>query len=83
MDVSITYKKSEWQKKKDDSKLNFSIPNQKEKKKLSDNDIISVRDILKSTSGNKTDFMYSVIMNGYEEKMMPKYIEGGLTWLMN
>ena len=26
--------------------------------------------------------MYSVIMNGYVEKIMPEYIDGGLTWLM-
>ena len=43
---------------------------------------ISVRDIVASTSENKTDFMYSVIMNQYVEKMMPNYIDGGLKWLM-
>ena len=51
-------------------------------KKISDEDMVSIRDILASTSGNKTDFMYSVIMNGYVENIMPEYIDGGLLWLM-
>ena len=82
MDVTATYKKSEWIQKRTDSKLDFSIPNKKNNKKISDDDMVSLRDILASTSGNKTDFMYSVIMNGYVEKIMPEYIDGGLTWLM-
>lgn len=82
MNVTDTYKKSEWIQKRTDSKLNFSIPNKKNDKKISEDDIVSIRDILASTSGNKTDFMYSVIMNGYVENIMPKYIDGGLTWLM-
>jgi len=82
MDVSKTYKKSEWKQKRSDSKLEFSIPTKKNGIQLSDDDVVSVRDILSSTTGNKTDFMYSVIMNGYVETMMPKYIDGGLQWLM-
>lgn len=82
MDVSITYKKKDWIKKRDDSKLDFSIPIKKGKTKLNDNSSISIRDILSSSSGNKTDFMYSVIMNDHVEKMMPDYIDGGLKWLM-
>ena len=82
MDVTVSYKKSEWVEKRNASKLNFSIPDTKNGKKTSKNTIMSVRDILASTSGNKTDFMYSVIMNKYVEKMMPEYINGGLTWLM-
>lgn len=82
MDVTTTYKKSEWNKKRIDSKLDFSIPSKKGVNRISDNDMVSVRDILASTSGNKTDFMYSVIINGYVEKMMPEYIYGGLIWLM-
>jgi len=82
MDVSKTYKKKEWIEKREDSKLDFSIPIKKGKTKLNDNSIISIRDILSSSSGNKTDFMYSVIMNDHVEKMMPDYIDGGLKWLM-
>ncbi len=82
MNVTTTYKKSEWKTKKTESNLDFSIPLKKDGNKISDNDIVSVRDILNSTSGTKTDFMYSVIMNKYVEKMMPDYIDGGLKWLM-
>lgn len=76
MDVSNTFTKVEWIEKKDTSKLIFSIPGNKNSKN------ISVRDILQSSSGNKTDFMYSVIMNDLVGKMMPNYIDGGLKWLM-
>lgn len=82
MDVSKEYKKIEWIQKRKDAKLLFSIPSKKNGALLSHNDIVTVRDILSSTSGSKTDFMYSVILNGYVEKMMPKYIDGGLKWLM-
>lgn len=40
--------------------------------------MVSIRNILASTSGNKMDFMYSVIMNGYVENIMPEYIDGGV-----
>lgn len=82
MNVSETFKKKDWKKRHDDSKIKFSIPRKKGNRNVSDDDTVSVRDILESTSGNKTDFMYSVIMNGYVEKMMPDYIDGGLKWLM-
>ena len=82
MNVSTTFMKKEWKKKQEDSKLKFSIPRKKNKQSVSDDDDVSVRDILESTSGNKTDFMYSVIMNEYVEKMMPEYVDGGLKWLM-
>ncbi|MFR7591994.1 MAG: AAA family ATPase [Longibaculum sp.] len=82
MNVSTTYKKSEWIQKRAESNLKFSIPAKKDGNKISDDDVISVRDILASTSGSKIDFMYSVILNHYEEKMIPKYIDGGLSWLM-
>ena len=82
MDVSTIIKKSEWKQKRDESKLNYSIPNKKDGELISDDDKISVRDIITATSGKKADFMYSVIMNGYVEEMMPEYINGGLQWLM-
>lgn len=82
MDVSTIIKKSEWKQKREESKLNYSIPNTKDGKLVSDDDKISVRDIITATSGRKADFMYSVIMNGYVEQMMPEYINGGLQWLM-
>ena len=82
IDVSAIFKKSEWKKKKEESKLDFSVPNKKDETVISDDDNISIRDVLVSTSGKKVDFMYSVIMNGYVEEMMPEYINGGLQWLM-
>lgn len=82
MDVSKCYKKSDWKEKRKDSELKFSIPRMKNKKEIADDDMVSVRDILAATSGNKTDFMCSVIMKDYVKKMLPDYIERGLEWLM-
>ena len=67
MDVSTTFKKKDWNKKRKESKLRFSIPRKKNKQIVSDDDIISIRDILESTSGNKIDFMYSVEYFGATE----------------
>lgn len=77
--VEVKLKRSEWIKKRTDSKLKFSIPNNKENEHDSE---FSLRDILKSTSGEKTDFMYSVILNKLVTEMEPRYISEGLTWLM-
>lgn len=82
MDVSKCYKKSDWKEKRKDSELKFSIPRMKNEKEIADDDMVSVRDILAATSGNKTDFMCSVIMKDYVKKMLPDYIERGLEWLM-
>lgn len=78
-DVSMKLKRSEWYKKKKESKLKYSIPNNRKGEKDTE---FSLRNILNSTSGNKTDFMYSVILNGFVEKMEPNYISEGLIWLM-
>lgn len=77
--VETKLKRSEWIKKRADSKLKFSIPNNKENEHDSE---FSLRDILKSTSGEKTDFMYSVILNKLVTEMEPGYISEGLVWLM-
>ena len=66
-------------KKREDSKLLFSVPRNKKGESES---LFTLRDILKSTSGNKTDFMCSVIMNNLVETMEPNYISEGLKWLM-
>ena len=78
-DVSMKLRRSEWVKKKKESKLKYSVPNNLNGEKDSE---FSLRNILNSTSGNKTDFMYSVILNGFVEKMEPNYISEGLKWLM-
>ena len=78
-DISKKLKRTDWCIKKENSKLQFSIPHNKEGEKDSE---FSLRDILKSTSGKKTDFMYSVIMNNLLGEMEPDYISEGLEWLM-
>lgn len=83
IDVSHEGTVKEWKKRRTDSKLDFSIPMKINGAKLSDEDKITLRDILKASSGNKTNFMYSVIMNDCVETMEPDYIRGGLEWLMS
>lgn len=77
--VEAKLKRSDWIKKRDESNLRYSIPNNEKKGEDSE---FSLRDILKSTSGEKTDFMYSVILNKLVTDMEPKYINEGLAWLM-
>lgn len=79
INVTENFTKKEWVEKKTESKLNFVIPTKNKK----DDDPIGLRDILKSTSGSKTSFMYSVVLNNCAEKTEPNYIRGGLEWLMN
>ena len=76
--VTMSFTKKEWTKKRDESKLKFVIPT----KGIKEDEQIKLRDILKSTSGSKTNFMYSVIINKKAEKTEPDYIQGGLKWLM-
>ena len=77
IDVTNSFSLKEWKEKRKDSKLDFSLPRKKDA-----TDSVFLRDILESTSGNKTNFMYSVVLNGYVEKTEPNYIRGGLDWLM-
>lgn len=79
VDISQKLKRSTWCIKKTKSKLQFSIPRNR---KDEDDSEFSLRDILKSSAGMKTDFMYSVIMNNLLIKMEPNYISEGLKWLM-
>ena len=78
IDVTISFTKKEWTKKREDSKLEFVIPT----KGIKEDDPISLRDILISTAGSKTNFMYSVVLNKKTEETEPSYIQGGLKWLM-
>ena len=71
-------KRSEWKSIRKNNKLTFTIPNNK---KDEDDSEYSIRKIVEATSNNKTDFMYSVILSGIEEKMLPDYIKKGLLWL--
>lgn len=78
IDVTKSFTKKEWMEKRSEAQLNYVIP----AKNVKDDDPIRLRDILKSTAGSKTSFMYSVIMQNYTEKTEPDYIQGGLKWLM-
>lgn len=68
-----------WVTKRKEKKLKFTIP--KSSAETDDSEEYSIRDIVKHTENRKTDFMYSVILNGHLENMLPNYIEEGLKWL--
>lgn len=78
IDVTKSFTKKEWMEKRSEAQLNYVIP----AKNVKDDDPIRLRDILRSTAGSKTSFMYSVIMQNHTEKTEPDYIQGGLKWLM-
>lgn len=78
IDVTTILSCKKWKDKKTESKLDFVIPT----KGIKDDDPIKLRAILESTSGSKTNFMYSVILNKKAEKTEPDYIMRGLEWLM-
>ena len=82
MNVCVPVKKREWKQRRTESKLQFSIPRKRNNTPIDDEDIITIHEIIEATSGKKTDFMYSVILNEYVRLMMPEYIDGGLKWLM-
>lgn len=75
-----TKRRSEWKALKKEKGLSFSIPNNKEGE--TDSDFYS-RNIVNSTSNNKTDFMYSLIIKNELFNAEPNYIKEGLEWLMN
>lgn len=79
--VNITKKPKEWRKFRERTELKISIPRIKDKKKVTENCDIDIRDILSSTSNGKTNFMYSVIETNKINETMPIYIEDGLKWL--
>jgi len=79
-------KRSEWIKKRKETMLKFSVPNNrvvnKKTNEREEDSTFTLHDILEATSNGKTDFMYSVIMYGFDESMLPTYIQEGLEWLM-
>ncbi|MBN1071333.1 ATP-dependent endonuclease [Clostridium botulinum] len=79
-------KRTKWFEKRNATNLKFSIPNNRlinpKSKEREDDSEFSLYNILEATSNGKTNFMYSVIMEGFDEKMLPTYIEEGLEWLM-
>ncbi|PEL39452.1 ATP-dependent endonuclease [Bacillus wiedmannii] len=72
-----------WIQRRNIDKLKYVVPNPVKPNEDNPNpdNKYSIRDIVKHTENRKTDFMYSVILNGLIEKMLPSYIEEGLDWL--
>ena len=70
-----TKTRKEWASLRKSDKLKFVIPQKV--------DPCSIHTIVQHTSKNKTDFMYSVILNKLADAMLPDYIEEGLKWLTN
>lgn len=64
-----------WSQYRKDSALDFSIPNGKSK--------VTIRQIVVSTSGKKTDFMYSLILKPDFHQYAPSYVFDALDWLSN
>lgn len=73
--VFDTKPKDEWILIRENTGLKYSIP--------SNIKYPSIKDIVKSTSKQKTDFMYSVILNDLLIEMLPAYVESGLKWLLS
>jgi len=65
--------KDEWKELRKNTKLKFTIPRE-------GNDC-NLHTIVLHTSNGKTDFMYSVILNGLVDSMLPTYIKEALLWL--
>ena len=72
-----TFNHEKWSSLKNESNLKFSIP----KKQSGEDSQKSLIDILNSTANNKTDFMFSVLLEHKALEMMPNYIIRGLRWL--
>lgn len=68
--------RSKWKEYKKQYCLKFSIPRKEKQSQY------NIREIVDATSDNKTDFMYSVIMNDLVKEMLPNYIKEGLEWLI-
>lgn len=79
IDIFTKNNRSKWIEIRKNYHLRFSIPNNKKGENDSE---FTIRNIIDSTANNKTDFMYSVILNAYTEEMLPVYIKEGLLWLM-
>jgi predicted ATP-dependent endonuclease of OLD family len=65
--------KEEWSKLREKDKLKYTIPRARGE--------CSIHTIVLHTSNRKTDFMYSVILNGMVDSMLPAYVKEALLWL--
>lgn len=67
--------KQDWKEYRKKDKLKFTIPRE--------GNACNIHTIVQHTSNGKTDFMYSVILNGLVDAMLPAYIKEALLWLTN
>ena len=91
LNIEDTLSRVDWEKKQEDSRLQFKIPKSNNKNFEQEigkteileqtNEKLSVREIVSATSSYKTDFIYSVLLNEKEKDVLPSYIEEGLKWL--
>lgn len=72
-DVWSPRTQEEWKQYRKRSGLKFSIPRDPESP--------TIREIVLSTSNQKTDFMYSLLLNPELMKTVPAYISSALRWL--
>lgn len=72
-DVWSPQTKEYWKTYRKSSELKFSIPQEPESP--------TIRQIVLSTSNQKTDFMYSLLLNSELMKSVPPYILSALRWL--
>lgn len=84
-DVFTQISKNIWEKikKKDGFALVMPKRSKEEVKANKSIDEIErcIRQMVESISGQKSDFMYSIIINEKQHSIMPDYIEEGLKWL--
>ncbi|WP_019153602.1 AAA family ATPase [Robertmurraya massiliosenegalensis] len=83
LDVLEKKDRNFWIQNRDIDELKYTVPNSVNSKEDGSaiDEKYSIRDIVRHTENRKTDFMYSVILNGLIEKMLPNYIKEGLDWL--
>lgn len=74
IDAYTKQAEEKWKECREKDKLRYSIPKEGQS---------SIRDIVSRSSKKKTDFMYSVVLTGNLEKMLPNYIKEALLWLEN
>ncbi len=72
-DVWSPRTQEDWKQYRKDSGLKFSIPRKSKSP--------TIREIVLSTSNQKTDFMYSLLLNPELMKTVPPYISAALRWL--
>lgn len=72
-DVWDVKPRDNWDNYRKVSELKFSIPSKKES--------LSIREVVASTSNNKTDFMYSLLLKNNFKSEVPPYILSALKWL--